>query len=376
MRDAWQIGRLLGIPLRIHLSWLIIFGLVTWSLAAGYFPAVVPDMPAWSYWTKALIAAGMLFGSIILHELGHSLMARRHRVAIAGITLFVFGGVSEMKEEPRTPGQEFQIAIVGPLVSVALAAAFGLLGGLLGAGGAVTPATALVGYLAWINLLLAAFNLLPAFPLDGGRVLRAILWRWQRDMARATRTAAGVGRAVAALVMAFGLLQVLGGRFGGLWLLLIGWFIMQAGTAGALQASLRQTLAGLRVRDVMTTDVTTVEAGTSVADLVEQYFMRHTYGGYPVERRGKVIGLVTLHELRGVPPDRRGVVPVETIMVPLSADLTVDGGTDLADALTRLASTPSGRLLILDGERLRGLVTLRGVAQVARVRGALGIAAL
>lgn len=369
MHDAWQIGRLLGIPLRIHLSWLLIFGLVTWSLAAGYFPAVVPDMPAWSYWARAIVAAAMLFGSVILHELGHSLMARRHGVAIAGITLFVFGGVSEMKEEPRTPGQELQIAIVGPAISVLLAVAFALLGGLLGAGGELTLTGAVVGYLAWINLLLAVFNMLPAFPLDGGRVLRAILWRWQGDMARATRTAAGTGRVLAFAMMGFGLFQVFSGRFGGLWLLLVGWFIMQAGSAGAVQASLRQALAGLKVRDVMTADVRTVEAGTAVADVIEQHFLRHTYGGYPVERRGEVIGLVTLHELRSVPSGQRREVPVEKIMVPLSADLVVDGETTVLDAFNRMATTRQGRLVILDGGRLRGLITLRGVAHLAQVRG-------
>jgi Zn-dependent protease/CBS domain-containing protein len=369
MHDAWQIGRLLGIPLRIHLSWLIIFGLVTWSLAAGYFPAVVPDMPAWSYWAKAVIAAAMLFASVILHELGHSLMARRHGVPIAGITLFVFGGVSEMKEEPRTPGQELQIAIVGPAVSVLLAVAFALLGGFLGAG---APGGAIVGYLAWINLLLAIFNMLPAFPLDGGRVLRAILWRWQGDVARATRMAAGTGRVLAFAMMGFGVFQVFSGHLGGLWLLLIGWFIMQAGSAGAVQASLRQALSGLKVGDVMTTDVKTVEAATSVADVIEEYFIRHTYGGYPVERRGEVIGLITLHELRTVPPDRRREVPVEKIMVPLSAGLAVDRETAVLDAFTRMASTRSGRLLILEGARLRGLITLRGIAQLAHVRGSLG----
>jgi Zn-dependent protease/CBS domain-containing protein len=369
MHDAWQIGRLLGIPLRIHLSWLLIFGLVTWSLAAGYFPAVVPDMPAWSYWAKAIVAAAMLFGSVILHELGHSLMARRHGVAIAGITLFVFGGVSEMKEEPRTPGQELQIAIVGPAISVLLGVAFALLGGLLGAGGELTSTGAVVGYLAWINFLLAAFNMLPAFPLDGGRVLRAILWRWQGDMARATRTAAGTGRVLAFAMMGFGLFQVFSGRFGGLWLLLVGWFIMQAGSAGAVQASLRQALAGLKVRDVMTADVRTVEAGMAVADVIEQHFLRHTYGGYPVERRGEVIGLVTLHELRGVPSGQRREVPVEKIMVPLSADQVVDGETTVLDAFNRMAATRQGRLVILDGGRLRGLITLRGVAHLAQVRG-------
>lgn len=369
MHDAWQIGRLLGIPLRIHLSWLIIFGLVTWSLAAGYFPAVVPDMPAWSYWARAVIAAAMLFASVILHELGHSLMARRHGVPIAGITLFVFGGVSEMKEEPRTPGQELQIAIVGPAISVLLAVVFTVAGGFLGARGF---AGAIVGYLAWINLLLAIFNMLPAFPLDGGRVLRAILWHWQGDMVQATRTAAHTGRVLAFAMMGLGVFQVFNGHLGGLWLLLIGWFIMQAGSAGAVQASLRQALGGLKVGDVMTTDVKTVEATTSVADVIEAYFIRHTYGGYPVERRGEVIGLITLHELRNVPPDRRREVPVETIMVPLSAGLVVDPEAPVLDAFTRMASTRTGRLLILDGTRLGGLITLRGIAQLAQVRGSLG----
>jgi Zn-dependent protease len=374
MQDAWQIGRLLGIPLRIHLSWLIIFALLTWSLASGYFPAVLPDMPAWSYWAKAVVAAVLLFGSVILHELGHSLVARRHGVRIAGITLFVFGGVSEMKDEPRSPGQEFQIAIVGPLISVALAAVFAALARLLAAGAPVTPSAAIIGYLAWVNLLLAIFNMLPAFPLDGGRVLRSILWRSMGDVARATRAAAATGRVLAFAMMAVGVMQVIGGHVGGLWLLLIGWFIMQAGSAGQLQATLREALRGLRVRDVMTTEVKAVEADTSVADLIEHFFTRHTYGGYPVLRRGQLVGLVTLHELREVPADRRREVPVQEIMLPLSADMVVAGETPVMEAFQRLASSRIGRLLVLEGTRLGGLITLRGIAQLAQVRSSLGIA--
>jgi len=170
MRDAWQFGHLFGIPLRIHVSWLIVFGLVSWSLAAGYFPAQLPDLPVWSYWTKAIIAAAMFFASLILHELGHSLVARRHGVGIASITLFVFGGVSEIREEPRTPRQEFEIAVIGPAVSFALAGLFAVIGFLTGGDGTPTGINVVVLYLASVNLLVAIFNLLPAFPLDGGRV--------------------------------------------------------------------------------------------------------------------------------------------------------------------------------------------------------------
>lgn len=372
MRDAWQIGRLFGIPLRIHLSWLIIFGLVSWSLAAGYFPAAVPDLPVWSYWARAVVAAAMLFVSVILHELGHSLMARRHGVGIAGITLFVFGGVSEMKEEPRAPGQEFQIAIVGPVISLALAVIFAALAALLGRAGVGAGTLAMVGYLAWINLLLAVFNMLPAFPLDGGRVLRALLWRLRGDVVQATRWAAAAGRGLALFIVVLGVFQLFAGNLGGLWLVLIGWFIMQAGSAGVLQASLAQALGGLRVRDVMTTDVKTIEVGASVEDLVERYLARFTYGGYPVQRDGRVVGLVTLHELRDVPPERRPTTAVEAIMMPVRPELTIDADTPVIDAFRRMAAG-AGRLLVLDQqERLRGLVTLRGLAHLAHVRSALG----
>jgi Zn-dependent protease len=371
MHDAWQIGHLFGIPLKIHVSWLVVFGLVSWALAGSYFPAVIPDLPAWSYWIQALVAAAMLFVSVILHELGHSLMARRHGVPIAGITLFVFGGVSEMKEEPRRPGQEFQIAIIGPAISLVLAGVFAVLTGLAARGAPPTAAVAILGYLAWINLLLAIFNLVPAFPMDGGRVLRAALWGWLGDLARATNIAARVGRVVAFMILILGVLQLFGGNFGGLWLVLIGWFIMQAGTAGAAQATLRQGLGQLRVRDVMATEVKVVEAGMSVADLIEQCFLRHTYGGYPVEREGRVVGLVTLRELRDVSPERRRETLVQGVMVPLSDALVIDGEASAVDAFNRMASSQTGRLLVLDGGRLRGLVTLRGLAHLAQLRSSL-----
>lgn len=342
MHDAWQIGRLFGIPLRVHVSWLIVFGLISWSLAAGYFPAQMPDLPVWSYWLKAVVAAAMFFFSIILHELGHSLVARHHGIGIASITLFVFGGVSQMKEEPREARQELQIAIVGPIISLVLAALFAVLSALASQGEDATPLGVILTYLAAVNLLVAVFNMVPAFPLDGGRVLRAILWIRSGDLMRATSRAARTGRLLALAVIAYGVIRLLGGDFFGLWLMLIGWFIMQAGGASLAQASLRQALGGLRVRDVMATEVRTVPADTTLRDLVEDYFIPYTHGGYPVTKDGRVVGLV------------------------------VDPATPVIEALNRMASGGPGRLVVLDRDRLIGLITANGIMHLTQIRSSLG----
>lgn len=372
MQDAWQIGRLFGIPLRVHISWLIVFGLVSWSLAAGYFPAQLPDLPAWSYWVTATVAAGLFFFSIILHELGHSLVARHHGIGISSITLFVLGGVSQMKEEPREARQELQIAIVGPVISLGLAALFGVLTVLAAAGGERTTLGVVLMYLAVVNLLVGVFNMLPAFPLDGGRVLRAILWSRSGDPMRATYEAARVGRWLALGLIGLGVLRLLGGDFGGAWLMLIGWFIMQAGGASVAQASLRQALGGLRVRDVMTTEVKTVPADASVHDLIEHYFIRYTHGGYPVVKDGRVVGLVTLRELGSTPVEARAATPVERVMVPLAPGLVVDAGTPVIDAFERMLSSRTGRLVVLEESRLTGLITANGIVHLTQVRSALG----
>jgi Zn-dependent protease/predicted transcriptional regulator len=372
MHDAWQIGRLFGIPLRVHVSWLIVFGLISWSLAAGYFPAQLPDLPVWSYWLKAVIAAAMFFASLILHELGHSLVARHHGIGIASITLFVFGGVSQMKEEPREARQELQIAIVGPIISLLLAAFFGALSLLATPAGPPTALQAILTYLAAVNLLVAVFNMVPAFPLDGGRVLRAILWSRSRDLMRATARAARIGRLLALALIAVGVVRLLGGDFFGLWLALIGWFIMQAGSASLAQASLRQALGELRVRDIMTTEVRTVPADATVHDLIEDYFIRYTYGGYPVVKDGRVVGLVTLRELRNTPVEGRATMRVERVMVPLETGLVVDPATPVVDALSRMTTGRPRRLVVLERERLVGLITANGILHLTQVRSSLG----
>jgi CBS domain-containing protein len=223
-----------------------------------------------------------------------------------------------------------------------------------------------------VNLLLAFFNLLPAFPLDGGRVLRAGLWYFRGDLLAATRMAARVSSVLALGLIALGFLQLFAGRFGGLWLALIGWFIRQAGASAATQASLRQVLAGLRVRDVMTTEPKTVKADERVTALIEDYFARHTYGGYPVERDGEVVGLVTLRDLRKVPPEDRSRTSVEQIMSPLTPDLVVAPELPVFQALTRMLSTNVGRLVVVERGRRAGLVTTNGILHLAQVKASFG----
>jgi Zn-dependent protease/CBS domain-containing protein len=373
MRSGWYIGRIFGIPLKIHPSWLIIFALVSFSLAVGFFPTQFPDLPAWSYWVKAVIAALMLFASILLHELGHSLLARRMGVEIADITLFVFGGVSHMRGEPREAKAELLVALVGPAISLGLWLVFGVLAYALGAArGGVTPGVALLGYLSAINLLLAVFNMLPAFPLDGGRALRAVLWLVRKDLASATRTAVTVGKVISYLIIAGGFLQLLAGGFGGLWLILIGWLILQAGSATGAQVSLREALGSLRTGEVMVRDVVTVDADLTVEQLVRDYFTRHLYGGYPVRSGDRVLGLVTLRDLQKAPPELRDQVRVAAITDPLRPDLVISPDLPVSEALDLMMQREAGRLLVMDHDRLVGLITLNGILHLAQVRSSLG----
>ncbi|MBN1964367.1 MAG: site-2 protease family protein, partial [Anaerolineae bacterium] len=227
MESNIKLGRMWGVPIGLHTSWFLIFGLVTFSLAAGYFPAEYDNLPVGAYWLLAALTAVLFFASVLAHELGHVWMALRERVPVRGVTLFMFGGVAQIEEEPRTPGGEFRIAIAGPLVSLSLALLFEVVY-LLDRG--VSPYLAAPSlWLARINLILAVFNMIPGFPLDGGRVLRAIIWKITGSQARATRIAGGVGQVVAVGFMGLGVLEILaGGMINGLWLIFIGWFLQNA----------------------------------------------------------------------------------------------------------------------------------------------------
>jgi Zn-dependent protease/predicted transcriptional regulator len=363
-----QIARVFGIPVYIHASWLIIFGLITWTLAIGYFPARYPDLPAASYWARGLITSLLFFVSIFLHEMGHALVAQRHGVRIRSITLFIFGGVSQMEGDPPDGGTEVRIAAVGPLVSLVLAGLFYLLStaGLLG------PASrSVAGYLALINLVLALFNLVPAFPLDGGRILRGLLWRHAGRLG-ATRIAASAGGMLAMLLMVWGVFRFLAGDgLAGIWSVLIGWFLREAAAGAHQQARLDETLGGMTAADIMLSDVATLPAHISVAEAAQEHFLRSGHGGYPVVRGEEVVGLLSLRDVLRLGPEERQAMSVQAAMKPLSEAVVVRPQTPLREALARMAAGP-GRALVLENGRLVGFLTLSTVMRHLRVREALG----
>ena len=363
-RGGIRIARVFGVPVYIHFSWVVIFGLITWSLATGYFPAHYPDLPASSYWAKGLVASLLFFVSILLHEMGHAVVALRHGIGIRSITLFIFGGVAQMDKEPEDGWTEFKIAAIGPVVSLALAALFYVGASLpfLGnAGGAVAR------YLALINLTLALFNLVPAFPLDGGRLLRGLLWKPVGKL-RATRIAAGAGTFFAFFLIISGVFRLLAGDgVTGVWYILIGWFVKEAAGGAYQGARLDETLRGVAVRDAMLTEVATVPAHISLADAAGDHFLRTGYGGYPVVRGDNVVGLICLRDILKVPPEEREGTSVQAVMTPLGDSIVIDPKVPLLAAMAKMAGG-AGRLLVMSDGRLVGFLSLSSVVRHLRVR--------
>jgi Zn-dependent protease len=366
-----RLATIAGIPVELHFSWAIVFALLSWSLAVGYFPQVVPDLPTGTYWSKGILAAVLLFASILIHELGHAIVARREAVQTRRIVLFAFGGVAELKAEPPGPGAEFRIAVAGPLASFALFIGFGVLAA--GFSGRSAPA-AVAAYLATLNLIVVLFNLIPAFPLDGGRILRAALWRLWGDVDRATRVAGGAGKFFAYFLIAGGILGLLTGRTGGaLWQLLIGLFLLQAAQGATAQVWIKEALSGVRVRDFMVSEPVAVPAHISVGDAIRDFFLRYGYGGFPVTRDGNVIGLLELTQVRALPAEERDRTPVQSIAVRLDATIQTAPESDALAALQQMLAQGRGRLLVFEGDRFQGLLTHTGVTRLLQMKISLAV---
>jgi len=367
--DHVQIARVIGIPIYLHFSWLIIFGLIAWTLSTGYFPAQSPDLPASSYWAKGLVASLLFFVSILLHELGHAFVARRQGLRTLSITLFVFGGVAQLEKDPKDGRAEFWMAAAGPVASLALAGLFYTLANLPLVG---ASAAAVARYLALINLMLALFNLVPAFPMDGGRLLRGALWG-PLGKARATRIASGAGTLFAFLLISAGVFSLLrGDSLGGLWYILIGWFIKDASLSSYHQVRLDQALRGVTVRDAMVQAVATIPGSGSVAEAAREYFMRTGFGSYPVTRGEAVVGLLCLKDVLRLSAEEREATSVQGAMRPLTDALVTDPDVPLPEAIARMAQAGTARLLVMHGERLAGLLTMNGVIRRLKVREELG----
>ncbi len=356
-----------GIPINVHVSWLVIYGLITWTLAVGYFPHALPDLPAAAYWANGLLAALLLFVSVLLHELSHSLVAIAHGLSVRGITLHVFGGVSHLEDEPPTPRAEFLIAVVGPVTSFAIAVVLWL----INASGVVQAgwARAVIGYLVVVNVAVGIFNLVPGFPLDGGRVLRAAVWKWKGALDQATYIASRVGVGFAFALMALGVFQIFGGAvLGGFWLIVIGMFLRGAADASYSQMALREALARLPVRDIMTREVVTVPVDASVAQLADAFWAHHVTS-FPVVDRDAVRGIASVQQVHTVPPEQRTQRRVSDLMRPLADDLVVGPDDSAFDALGKATWNQIGRLAVIEDGRLIGYLSLKDITHVLALRG-------
>jgi Zn-dependent protease len=362
-RGAWKIAVIMGIPIRIHFSWLIVFGLITWSLSTFYFPQAAPDLPTASYWMKGALAAVLLFASVAFHELSHSFVARQYAISIDSITLFVFGGVAQMKGEPPHPKAEFWIALVGPLSSMFLSGFFFMVSGIVSGG-----AKALSLYLAQVNLFISLFNLIPGFPMDGGRILRSAIWGKTKNFFYATQKASGIGRKIALFFIFIGIFSLFTRMPGGLWLMLIGWFLYSAAQASHQQSTLQETLSGVKVRDVMVKEMVIINPGTSLEEAINGYFLRYGYGGFPVLDGDRFLGIVTLKEVMDVSRGDWPTVRVSDIVVPHDTKWTVSPEDSVTKSLEMMVTEDKGRLAVMDKGKIVGLITRNGVARYIQIR--------
>jgi Zn-dependent protease/CBS domain-containing protein len=357
----------MGIPVRVHFSWLLVFGLITWSLSTLYFPKAAPQLPELSYWVGGSLAASLLFVSVAFHELSHCLVALKYRLPIANITLFIFGGVSQMKGEPPNPKAELLIAIAGPFSSFILALFFFL----ISISGFVTHpvARALFSYLTQLNFVLGVFNLIPGFPMDGGRVVRASIWSKTRNFFYATKRASRYGQNIALFFIIFGFLSVFAGFPGALWLMIIGWFLHTAAHASYQQAGIQETLTGIKVKDIMVRDVVAIPSGESVEHVVNDYFLRYGYGGFPVVDRTDFFGFVTLKEIKDIPKEQWRDTRVSQIIIPHQKRWEVSADDDALKALEVMITEDKGRLAVTDKEKMVGLITRNGITGYIQIMG-------
>ena len=369
LTSGFRIGRVHGIDIRVHWSWLLIFGLLSWSLSQGLFGELFPSHSEGERWAVGVVTALLFFVSVLLHELSHAFVAQRYGMEVPSITLFVFGGVSNLGSEMKTAGQEFRVAIAGPLMSWAVAIAFGALWLL------TRPAevSAVFGYLALINAVLGVFNLLPGFPLDGGRVLRSIVWASTRDLLRATRVASRVGIVIAYAMIVLGLFFIVAfGLFGGLWYVLIGLFLKSA-SEGSYASLLAETaLRDVNAAAVMRPAPAPLHAALSLQRLVDERLLETAERTYLVEREGTVIGLITAADVASVPRARWGETPVEAAMVPAERVITVAPETGVIAALRLMQQHDIHQLPVLEHDRVVGMVTRGDVLRRIEVRSIFG----
>ncbi len=350
-----SIGRILGIPVGVDPSWFLIFALLTWMLAASYFPAEFHGWSTAQYWVVGAVTSLMLFGSVILHELGHSVVALRYKIPVKSITLFVFGGVAQLGAEPPSAASEFWIAIAGPVVSFGLGAIFALLAPLAGR---AAPVLAVCRYLAYINGTLGLFNLVPGFPLDGGRVLRAIIWGVTKSLQRATLIAGTVGRVIAFSMILIGVWFMLAGNLAnGIWIAFIGWFLDSAAVSQLQAQRVQGLLSGRRVVQAMRGSCVTVPAEASIQSLVDQHILGTGQRCLVVQSGQETVGLVTPHNIQAVPRDQWAMTTAAQVMIPMDRVRHLQSSAPLTSAMQAMDRDGVNQLPVFDDGRLVGILS-------------------
>ncbi len=367
MTSTFRLGRVFGIEIGVNWTWLFIFVLVTWTLAVNVFPAMNAGLSDTTYWLMATAASVLFFASVLAHELGHALQARRDEVEIEGITLWLLGGVAKFKSLYRTAAAEFRIAVAGPLVTLVIATVLLLAAWLLEL---PAPVDGVVFWLGYINAAVLVFNLLPALPLDGGRILHSALWRSRGDLGWATDRAAAVGRGFGWFMIGGGIVLVFLGAFiPGIWLVILGWFVNGAAQAEAQQMAVREALGGLRVRDLMAAEPVTVRPDQTLGEFIDDVARNTRFTSYPVVEGDRPVGLLTFRRVADLPRAEWDTRRVGDCMLARDEVPVVDPDEDASEALLMLAGGSVSRALVVVGDRLAGIVSITDVARAAEING-------
>lgn len=354
-RHGIPLGKILGIEIGLDYSWFVIFALITWMLAGSYYPGEFKHWSPWVYWVTGVVTAVMLFASVLLHELGHSVVALRYKIPVRSITLFLFGGVAQIGAEPPSAVAEFFIAIAGPLVSLALAILFYAVQPVVAG---IEPLLGLAKYLAYINLALVLFNLIPGYPLDGGRVFRAIVWAITGDMGRSTLIAANVGRFFAFLLIFFGVWQMFSGNLGGgLWIAFIGWFLDNAASIQLQQVTLRGVLTGHRVSEAMSTHYAIIPEDLTLQQLVDEHIIGDGQRSFLVNRGDQAVGMITLHRIKEVPRHLWVTTSADKAMLPFEQLKCIDPDTELWSALEKMDRNGVNQMPVIRNQRVIGMLS-------------------
>lgn len=372
MPGSLRLGKIAGIAISIHVSWLIIVVLLTLSLATGWFPALYPGWSTFTYWGVSLLAVLLLFVSVLLHELAHSLVARARSLPVKNITLLIFGGISNIEQEPKSPGVEFQMSFVGPLTSLLIGGLSYLL--LVALRGGISPLAAILGYLAVSNVLLGLFNLVPAFPLDGGRVLRSIVWKISGSVRTATRVATVAGQVIAYLFILGGIWLLFGGYLlDGLWIGFIGWFLLSGAQSANAQVMLETMFKGVTVSEVMNTSPATVPANISLQKLVGDLFLPHGWRSAFVMQVDQLVGLITLRDIRHIPRDEWAQTPVGHVMTPVERLHVVAPQQSLNEVLPLMVAQDVNQVPVVEDHRLVGVLSREDIMRFLEIRRGLGL---